>query len=108
MSVNSQSPHQTPHKTGHQAIDPSILRGLIDNDVCNTQALEAILRQEKQALEQRDNENIKNTILKKHKFTDLVFSRINKKIHLDLNDLDIKKYLSTLITGTKRNDIIKK
>lgn len=51
---------------------------------------------------------MKNTILEKHKYTDLVFYRINKKLNIRLDDEEIKKYIFDLIKNTIEEDIIKK
>lgn len=53
-------------------------------------------------------ENIKKLIIKKHKYTDLVFYRINKKLNITFNNEQIKNYIFSLIQNTNEEDIIKK
>lgn len=52
--------------------------------------------------------NIKNIILENHKYTDLVFFRINKKLKLNFNNTKIKEFLFNLIEDTEEQNIIKK
>lgn len=52
--------------------------------------------------------NMKDIILEKHKYTELVFNRINKKLSTTLDQEGIRKYIFCLIKNTKAEDIIKK
>jgi len=51
---------------------------------------------------------MKHIILEKHKYTELVFNRINKKLKTTLDKEWIKKYIFNLIKKSKEEDIIKK
>jgi len=51
---------------------------------------------------------IKEIVLLEHKYTELVFYRINKKLNLNLEKKDIIKYILFLIKSSKEEDIIKK
>lgn len=51
---------------------------------------------------------MKDIILEKHKYTELVFNRINKKLSTTLDQEGIRKYIFCLIKNTKAEDIIKK
>lgn len=69
MQGNARS---TQAQTPQQNIDPALIRSLIDNDVCNTAELKAILEQEKQALEKRDSDALQQILGRKQQVLGLL------------------------------------